>query len=412
MTTSRLRSLPRKHWIPPIPLAGGIAFAAIAWSIAIAYGLAPSAGLAFAWVHAVALGWLTLTALSVLLHVVPEFTDLSWRGERFARGAVFGVLAGAIVLVASFVASSPRGVEVAAAVLVVSIAFYVASVLRTTLQPAPDRRSTAIARALAVTLSALLVAALLGGALAGGYRSGDPRLLALAPSHAWIGIGAWLTVLVSGVSAQTFRPMLGARSRRPRIHDIAGGALGLGPVLAALGAPTSPLLLRVGIVVAAFGALAYIVDALDIVLRATTPHPPVRAFVLASLTWLAAATVCAIATAWGVPLGAAAVVAALAGWIGQMVNAHLHHLGVRVLTTLLRGDDDETRPWQVLDLRLSWTAFALAQTAVLGVFFGVAAGVGVAIVAGGVAGCCSIVAIAANIASVRRKLSGLTIVLG
>ncbi|MEO7039102.1 MAG: hypothetical protein ABI186_03630, partial [Candidatus Elarobacter sp.] len=63
-----MRNIPRKHWIPPIPMAGGIAFAAIAWSIAIAYGLAPSPGLGFAWVHAVALGWLTLTALSVLLH--------------------------------------------------------------------------------------------------------------------------------------------------------------------------------------------------------------------------------------------------------------------------------------------------------------------------------------------------------
>ncbi|MGP6158817.1 MAG: hypothetical protein ACLPYS_15150 [Vulcanimicrobiaceae bacterium] len=41
-----------------------------------AYGFAPSAGLAFAWVHAVALGWLTLVALAVLVHVVPGMTEL------------------------------------------------------------------------------------------------------------------------------------------------------------------------------------------------------------------------------------------------------------------------------------------------------------------------------------------------
>jgi hypothetical protein len=46
-----------------------------------AYGFAPSAGLAFAWVHAVALGWLTLIALAVLVHGVPGMTELR-RGSR------------------------------------------------------------------------------------------------------------------------------------------------------------------------------------------------------------------------------------------------------------------------------------------------------------------------------------------
>lgn len=411
MTTAQGSWTARKHWIPPIPLVTGIVFQAAAWLIAIADGFAPSPGLAFAWVHAVALGWLTLTALSVLLHVVPAFTDLDWRGERFARGAVLGVLGGAILLVASFAAASSRGIELAAAVLLVAIAVYVTGVLFTTLQPAADVRSAAIARGLAITITMLFLTAVLGAMLAGGYAAADSRLLALGPSHALVGIGAWLTVLVSGVSAQTFRPMLGARSRWPRVHVVAGAILVLGPLIAAVGAASSPSLLRAGIAVAALGALAYIVDALDIVRRATTPHPPVRAFVVASLGWLAVASICAVAAAWGEPFGAAAVVAALAGWIGQMVNAHLHHLGVRVLTTLLRGDEDETRPWQVLDMRLTWTAFALAQTAVLGVFLGVAAGITGAIVAGGIAGCCSIVAIAANVLTARRNLSTLPIAL-
>ena len=397
------------HWIPPLPLAAGLAFQAASWLIAIAYGLAPAPGLAFAWVHAVALGWLTLTALSVLLHVVPEFTDLAWRGERFARAAVLAVLAGAVLLVVAFAVASPSGVELAAGVLVLAVAVYVTFVLLTTAQRAADRRSAAIARSLAVALSMLLLTAVLGGVLAGAYAAGDPRLLALAPAHALIGIGAWLTVLVSGVSAQTFRPMLGARSRWPRLHVVTGALLVFGPLIAAIGVPVSVAVLRTGTVIAGLGGLGYIVDALDIARRATTPHPPVRAFVVASVSWLAVACVCAVATVWGAPLGAAAVVAALIGWVGQMVNAHLHHLGVRVLTTLLRGDDDETRPWQVLDPRLTWTAFGFAQAAVLGLFAGVATGIGGAFVAGGLAGCCAIVAIVANVRTVRRNLNALPI---
>jgi hypothetical protein len=54
----------------------------------------------------------------------------------------------------------------------------------------------------------------------------------------------------------------------------------------------------------------------------------------------------------------------LAGWLGQMVNAHLHHLGVRVVATYIIGEDDETRPWVLLEHRLSWLAFVTAQFAV------------------------------------------------
>jgi hypothetical protein len=54
----------------------------------------------------------------------------------------------------------------------------------------------------------------------------------------------------------------------------------------------------------------------------------------------------------------------LAGWLGQMVNAHLHHLGVRVVATYIIGEDDETRPLVLLEHRLSWLAFATAQLAV------------------------------------------------
>jgi hypothetical protein len=159
------------------------------------------------------------------------------------------------------------------------------------------------------------------------------------------------------------------------------------------------------------GALAYAIDAFDILSRATTPHPPVRAFVGAAVLWLLVAAAALAATAWGSPLGAVAVVAALAGWIGQMVNAHFHHIGVRVVITLLRGDEDETRPWEVLDARLSWTAFAFAQLMVLATLAGLASAIGTAFVVAGLCGLATIAAIAANVATVRRRAATMPIVL-
>ncbi len=332
--------------------------------LVIVHGSAPSFGLELAWVHAVALGWLTVTALAVLLHVVPAFTDLVWRAADVARGAVFALLAGALGLVAAFALGAAGLLQLAGAVAAGAILVYVAVALVTLRAPAPDRTSAAIARALAVTLAALAATVLLGGMLGRAYAVGDARLLALAPSHALLGIAGWLTVLVTGVSARTFGPLLGARSRWPRAHVLGGGGILTGAVIAALGAPASRPLLQAGIVVLVAGALVYAADGLDTLRRATAPHPAARAFVAASLFWLALVAAGTLGAAFGAAAGPAVVVVALAGWLGQMVNAHLHHLGVRVLATLVLGEDDETRPWELLAPALSWTAFGCAQLAV------------------------------------------------
>jgi hypothetical protein len=355
-------------------------------------------------VHAVALGWLTTVALAVLLFVVSAFTDLPWRGEAVARVAAAAVPAGTLLLVVAFAAGTVVLLGMAALVLVVAILAYVAMAVRTLRQPAPGRTEAAIARALAIALAMLALTAVLGGMLAGAYGRSDARILGLAPAHALVGIGAWLTVLVSGVSVQTFRPMFGTRSRWPRAHVASGAALLIGSVLAAFGAPWSVALLRIGVAILAIGAVVYAADAFDIVRRATTPHPAVRAFVAAAVVWLLVASACALGAAWGAgALGRGAVVAALAGWLGGMVNAHLHHLGVRVLVTLMRGEDDETRPWEVLDARLSWTAFACAQLAAAATFAGALAGTPAAFAIGDTAGAVSVLAVAANVLTVRRR---------
>jgi len=94
----------RKPWLRPTRIADP--FQALAWVLVLVHGAAPSAGVALAWVHAVAVGWLTLTALAVLLHVIPAFTDLAWRAEDVVRGVVLVVAAAALALVLSFATAS------------------------------------------------------------------------------------------------------------------------------------------------------------------------------------------------------------------------------------------------------------------------------------------------------------------
>jgi len=111
--------LKRRFWIPPIPLAAGIAFQCLAWSLVLVHAVHPSFGIELAWVHAVALGWLTVVALAVLLHVIPGFTDLAWRAEDVARGTVLVICVAAFALVFSFATSTPGGVAFAGGALAI-----------------------------------------------------------------------------------------------------------------------------------------------------------------------------------------------------------------------------------------------------------------------------------------------------
>lgn len=385
-----------RGWIPPLPFAAGVVFQALAWTLVLFDAVVPSFGVRLAWVHAVALGWLTLTALAVLLHVTPEFTDLAWRAESVARAALGVALAGALGLVVAFAAAGAVAVEIAGGITAAAILTYALVALRTLAQPAADRTTAAIARALFGTLLALSVTVALGGTLARGFATGDARELALAPSHAALGIGAWLTVLVTGVSTRTFRPMLGIPRGSPRGHVAVGSALAIGAVLASIGAAENVVVLRCGVVVAACGAILYAFLTGAGLRNAATPHFVVRAFAGASATWLTVAAIGAVGIAFGVPLAPPIIVIALAGWLGQMVNAHLHHLGVRLLATLIRGEDDETRPWTVLQPQLGGSAWTCAQVAVAATAWRAAGGPGVAAWLGGSAGLAALALMIAN----------------
>ncbi|HVA34426.1 MAG TPA: hypothetical protein VNG31_09775, partial [Candidatus Baltobacteraceae bacterium] len=371
-----------RGWIPPVPLALGALFGALSWTLVVLYGITPSFGIALAWIHAVALASFTTIALSVLIHVIPGFTDLSWRGKTVARwsGGLLPFAAAGFVL--SFVTGFGLGVAIFGVVCALSILAYASAAVATLVQRAPLATERAIARAFLMVFAFLAVAAILGALLAYGYRADDGRLLQLAPEHAAVALVGWLTLLTMGVSARTFRPILGSSARWRAMHIVSNAAM----LLCAIAIPVAlgigiAALTRAAFVVGFVAAALYAADAFDRVRRATTPNRPAHAFVVASLLWLLFSASAAATGAYDV-----AIVAALAGWLGQMINAHLHHIGIRVIATTFAGDGDETRPWQLLDLRLSWATVVCAQAAVVLLVLGVAIQVPWCFVASGTVG--------------------------
>lgn len=340
------------------------------WLVLAAAGLRETAGargFEFGWLHLVALGWITMTALSVLIHVIPALTDAPWRFERVARGSLAAFAAGTVVLVAGFCAGEPGLLPWGGALIGLGLLGY-AVPAGITLAAAfrVGKTEAAIARALATTLGFLLVTAAIGvtftWALAGRLPG---SVLELAPVHGEFGVLGWLTLLVMGVSVKTIGPIAGSRSRAPRRHIVSGGAvLAATLVLAAGTLLFAPVWLWCGLGLLALGAVLYLVDIGVVLRRASVPHRPPQAFVAAALTWFGFAVLFCAGAVAGYPSAKACAYVALAGWVGQMVNAHMHHIGVRVLITRFLGDDDETRPGTVLCAPLSWSAFGLFQIAI------------------------------------------------
>ncbi len=361
----------RRHWIPPVALVAGQLAHGASWILLLVLALhrpftlgAPALG----WLHLIALGWLTMTALAILVHVIPGFTDATWTGERIARGALFIFETAVIVLVFGFWNGATAVLPWAGTLIVLALASYLVPASRTlsTVLAGP-KTEAAIARALLITLGSLFITVLIGAALAWALAAGGPATLLMSgpPIHASFGMIGWLTVLVMGVSTRTVRPITGARSRRPWAHSAAGGCEMGGVVLFAIGLMLrTPVVEWIGVLAVVLGALIYVADLLDILFRATVRHRPPQAFLGVAAGWLVGGLALSVSAAAGSSSGAAAVYVLLVGWLGQMVNGHLYHIGIRLIATVARGDDDETRPGELLVAPLSWASFALFQGAV------------------------------------------------
>jgi hypothetical protein len=358
-------------WIPARALVLGQLAHGSSWLVMVYLafsGRLDSRLLELGWVHLVALGWLTLTALAVLVHVIPAFTDGEWKGERTARRSLAVFALGVTLLVGAFLTERTSLLPWGAGLIAFGLFGYALPASMTLARARQgDRTAAAVARALAVTLSFLLLTAALGVAFTFALNAWLPvAILAKgAPIHAILGIVGWLSLLVVGVSAKTIGPITGGRSSEKWKHIAAATLSVAGLALTASGFSTgASALTKGGLIVLSAAAIIYTGDMFSILRRATIRHRPPQAFVAASIVWLVVAT----ALGWGAIANAtyasAWLYVMLIGWLGQMVNAHLLHIGIRLLITAVRGDDDETRPGEVLSNTLSWSAFVMYQFAI------------------------------------------------
>jgi hypothetical protein len=365
---SRLRR--GRPWIPPSGLIAGHLAHGLSWVLLWRLAATDIQGVsmpALAWVHLVALGWLSLIALSVMLFVVPQFVDIEWRAEGLARCGLVLFALGAFAMVDAFWNNGVAWLWIAALVLMSGLlSYFISAAMTLSASFIGARTEAAIARAFFVVLLFLVAAAAAGLGMAVSLDKGSSSLLTAGPSvHLSLaGIG-WLTLLIMGVSSRTIGPIAGRRSSRRWVH-IASTSFVVAAVFGmALGPWGGPVVVRFAGIVCAIGLALYAVDMIAILASSTVPHRPPQAFATAAIVWMLFACVLGNLVIGGASqLSPAFVFIGLIGWVGQMVIAHLHHIGVRLIATIARGDDDETRPEQLLHPVLSWASFVLFQAAV------------------------------------------------
>ncbi|HEY2476399.1 MAG TPA: hypothetical protein VGI19_16585 [Candidatus Cybelea sp.] len=399
----------RRHWIPP----GGLLFAqachGLSWLlllwIALTAGVAELSMPALTWIHLVALGWFTVAALSVLLFAIPQMADQPWRYEGATRTALGWFAAGvAFFVLALFVAT--RFVGLAAAFVYVTLLVYLLAAWTTLAQRRQaDRAERAIARAFFITLLVLGIVATLGLILALSLSGIDLGVLSsqLPAAHGNLGFFGWLSLLVYGVSTRTVRPSTGSKPSR-LTHIVVGTATLAGALALAAGLGVdNPIATWTGAVLIGLGAVVYCVDMASVIARATVPHRPPQAFIAAAITWLLVALAFGASALAGYKTALAFGFVILVGWIGQMVNAHIFHIGTRVIATVYRGEDDETQPEELLDQRLEWAAFACFQGAIILVALGLWLGYAPPVAIGAIAGGAGWLAMIANLNLARSR---------
>ena len=399
----------RRHWIPPLALAyahlaHGFAWVLLLWAAWTASE--PHGFVGYAWIHTVALGWVTMAALAILIHALPNFVDVEWRGETAARWSLVAFGAGVALLLCGFLGNA-RIIGVGGDLLFASILVYLATAFWTLAGAMRGERvQRAVARAFMGTFLFFLATAVIGYGLAGLLAGrGVTWAASLPEAHAALGTLGWLSLLVFGVSARTLRPITGAQTRFRWMHIVVGSAALLGvPILAAGLATRNAVLDWIGAGLFALGALGYVFDVVDIVRRATVRHRPPHAFVIVSLIWLLTALAFgAHALSGASNWQNAYVFVLLAGWIGQMVIAHFHHIGVRLIATMYRGEEDETRPEELLEPRLSWFTFGAFQIGIALVAAGLLNNELGLIARGAVFGLAGWIAMSANVLAARAR---------
>jgi hypothetical protein len=394
-------------WIPPEPLVFAQASALASWALLVLAGqrgvFGPSP-IGFAWIHVVVLGWITSTALAFLIHVLPTFTDVPLKFARLARGAPWIFQLGTVAIVVGFAQWMPRLIAAGGAAVVIAVGLALVSFLATGISAmrSSDRPTRAIARALCIVLSILGITVALGFSMSLGLGSGRAFVAQFAGVHGALGTLGWIALLVAGVSMRTYNALLGRSSGR--VAHIATGTL----VLVGLGVWIVGTLLAnadvttAGGALIALGSIVWFAAILAALRGATVAHRLPREFVAASAFWLCVAIAYGIAGLAGHGVPAALLFAILVGWVGQNVNAHMMHVGVRLLATLVIDDDDETRPIDLLDRRIGVCSLVLYQAAIACALAGLTLSHGLLLEIGGCLGIAATLTMLANMAAAGR----------
>jgi hypothetical protein len=204
----------------------------------------------------------------------------------------------------------------------------------------------------------------LGFALSIGLSLGRAFVVLWAPVHAMLGLIGWQSLLVAGVSVRTYARIVRKADRRAA-HIVISSLVLVGLLLwtGARLAHAVPVEVAGDALIVA-GGIIYAASTLLLLRGPGNPHRLPREFVAASAFWLVIALCYGLASYGGAQEAAVFVFVLLVGYIGQNVNARLMHVGIRLLSTLVISEEDETQPGLLLDRRVGLAFLILYQAAV------------------------------------------------
>ena len=329
----------------------------------------------FAMIHAFGLGFLTLAAFSVLVHVLPAAAGLPVGESIGDRIPVWGVGLGAIFFVTGWLLEDLRLSLVGGAVILLSSGYFLGRVLKELFFPKdrPLRKNGGMGLMIGVALSFFVTGAVLGLWMLYAllYPSNSFELTRIPLVHALSMIGGWLTLLVMAVFLRTSGPLLG----HPvvTIRSVSGWSLtGAGVLLGIAGFLSGiRFLTAFGLLVGMSGLVLYGRPVMTAFRKARPMNPFPRWFLVSATFWLllgAALLVLTLVTHDSILPGLLMVF--LVGWLGQFFLAHLYHLGPRLLGILRNGPQDMTPPVALLDRSRSLITFSLYQAGIaLGILY-------------------------------------------
>lgn len=223
--------------------------------------------------------------------------------------------------------------------------------------------------------------------------------------HAMFALYGWLTLLVFGVSSRTIMPIAGLRSQHPSLRLWASVFLTAGLLFYAGGILLPfPLFLGIGGFSLFAAILSYVADIAPLLIGAPNPHRVPQLFFASGLFYLLVACAVGGETLFNHrPWKDAFVFLLLMGWLVQTVAGHLHHIGIRLIATIVRGEFDQTPPERLLDRRISALSFWAIQGALLAGSIGFLAELPSALKMAGFLGTAGWIAIAANVRHAWRS---------